>query len=151
MARTEGAKTALDTSVIVAGLLPWHQEHEPANQAIAGLLDSSEAILLPIRTLMESFSVMTRLPSPHRLSSSAALELLRANFQGAAQLIDLRTSAYWDLLDEFAVQDVRGGAVYDAEIIECARRAGAVRIMTLNRRQFERLAPEEIEVVVPSH
>ena len=42
-----------------------------------------------------------------------------------------------------------GGAVYDAEIAEAAYRAGARRLLTLNRRHFERLAPEGLEIVEP--
>jgi len=44
---------------------------------------------------------------------------------------------------------VAGGAVYDAEIAEAAYRAGARRLLTLNRRHFERLAPEGLEIVEP--
>lgn len=59
--------TAVDTSVIVAGLLAWHQRHPEANAAIESVLVYGKAIL-PAPALVEAFSVMTRLPAPHRLS-----------------------------------------------------------------------------------
>lgn len=42
-----------------------------------------------------------------------------------------------------------GGTVYDALIAEVALRAGAIKLLTLNRRHFERVAPEGLAIVEP--
>jgi hypothetical protein len=46
-------------------------------------------------------------------------------------------------------RSVAGGAVYDARIIAAAVKGGALRLLTLNARHFERLAPEGLEIPVP--
>lgn len=58
--------TAIDTSVIVPGLLFWHEKHEAASAALVQLLESGNEVVLPLHSLVEAYAVMTRLPPPHR-------------------------------------------------------------------------------------
>ena len=46
-------------------------------------------------------------------------------------------------------EGIAGGAAYDARVLAEARAGGAERLLTLNRRDFERLAPAGIEIVTP--
>ena len=140
---------ALDTSVVVAALLSWHEEHDWARSTLEDLLTSEEEILLPMRVVVEAYSVMTRLPSPHRLAPRDAWQLLDESFKSSSRLIGLTARQLWQLLESLAEHCVAGGAAYDAEIIECAARGAARAIVTLNRQQFERLAPDELEVLGP--
>jgi len=140
----------IDTSLLIAALQDWHEQHEAAWQALDRLLASEGETVLPVRALLEAYSVMTRLPPPHRLAPSTALEVLQGTLEESVRLIALPEEASWRLLGAFAESGTIGGAVYDAEIIECCRHAGATKIVTLNRRDFERLAPDEIEIVIPA-
>ncbi len=99
---------AADTSVVVAALAAWHEGHESARTAIAG-----EEIRLPAHCLLEAYSVLTRLPPPHRLDPRAALDLLRA-FADAP--LTLGKDAYASLLGRLVESGISGGAAYDALI-----------------------------------
>ena len=57
--------TALDASVIVAALLAAHEHHGPAATELGALLAEPGDVILPLQALVEAYSVMTRLPSPH--------------------------------------------------------------------------------------
>ena len=141
--------TALDTSVIVAALMSWHRHHEPAREYLDQLFASGETILLPVKALVEAYSVMTRLPAPHRLSPEVAAALLERNLSTTARLIELPGERYWDFLGKMKSLGVAGGAVYDAEILECSLQADADSIATLNRRHFERWSPPGLQIVTP--
>jgi predicted nucleic acid-binding protein len=142
-------RTAVDTSVVVAALLPWHEHHEPAAKCLRALLENAHELILPATMLIEAYSVMTRLPAPHRLAAQDARDILERNFRRTAHLVSLSVDQIWNLLDELAVNSISGGAAYDGVILDCARRAGSASILTFNRRDFERLSLGEIEIRVP--
>jgi predicted nucleic acid-binding protein len=141
--------TALDTSVIVAALLGWHEDHERANRAVAEAIAGRERLVLPVPALIESYSAMTRLPRGYRVSPRDAVDLLRGAFEERAVLVALREGMPFSLISECAEAGIAGGAVHDAEILRCAREAGARRLLTLNARDFERFDPCGVEIVVP--
>jgi predicted nucleic acid-binding protein len=99
---------AADTSVVVAALAGWHEAHAPASAAIAG------GVRLPAHCLLESYSVLTRLPPPHRFEPRLARELLQARF--ADEPLSLDGEAQRSVLDRLVGADISGGATYDALI-----------------------------------
>jgi predicted nucleic acid-binding protein len=139
--------TALDTSVIVAALLAWHEAHATSLAAVVEAA-TTRRLVVPAPALVESYAVMTRLPAPHRLAPAAALELL-TGFKRRATIVALNADQTWELLHEAAGRGIAGGRVYDEQILRAALVARAHRLLTLDRRDFERLAPGEIEIVVP--
>lgn len=140
--------TALDTNVIVAGLLSWHEHYEVAAVHLIGLLESTVEIVLPLPALVEAYSVMTRLPPPRRLASKDAIEILKS-FRHRVTLVGLDGDEGWDLLEDLGQRSITGGTTYDGLILACARKGGARRLLTFNRSHFERVTTEEIEIVVP--
>ena len=144
----ETQRIAVDTSVIVAGLFAWHEHHEPALSALQGALDADAEVVLPARVLIEAYSVMTRLPAQHRLAPADAYQALKGTFSGAI-IVGLPPSESWTFLEDAIEKEIRGGAVYDAEILACIYQAGVEEVLTLNRAHFERMAPEGLRVVVP--
>jgi predicted nucleic acid-binding protein len=141
--------TALDTNVIVAGLLSWHEHYEVASAQLIGLLESRTEIVLPLPALVEAYSVMTRLPPPRRLASKNALEILNRSFRQRVTLVGLDGNEGWDLIEDIGQRSITGGTAHDGMILACARKGGAGRLLTFNRKHFERIATEEIEIVVP--
>lgn len=142
--------TGLDSSILVAALQSLHERHEPSLKALDRVLSSDEVEpVLPRRALTEAYSVLTRLPAPYRLAPKQALALLRGTLEGNVRIIDLPLADAWPYLERLAQEATVGGAVYDADILECCLQSGAIRILTLNGRDFRRLAPPEIEVLVP--
>ncbi len=140
---------ALDTSVIVSGLLSWHEHYETAAAALVMLLEGRDRVILPLHSLVEAYAVMTRLPPPHRLSSKRALAMLEGSFRNRLTLVGLDGEEGWGLIRDLDQQSIAGGASYDALIVACARKGGAQRILTFNRKHFERLESEDIEIVIP--
>ena len=78
-----------------------------------------------------------------------ARELLSRSFQKRTSVVGLTGNETWRLIHESADSGVAGGSTYDAAILACARKAGADRILTLDRKDFMRLAPDDIEILVP--
>jgi predicted nucleic acid-binding protein len=118
-------RTSPDTSVVVAGLCSWHPDHDEARAALA-------AMAAPIaHVLVESYSVLTRLPAGRRITPTVAHEaIVRALGGPPVGLTPLETTAFVTRVSELGIA---GGAVYDALVAETARRAG-LAISSLDRR-----------------
>lgn len=104
--------TAADTSVVVAGLLLDHAQHEQARP----VFDLAPAV--PAHVAFESYSVLTRLPTPGRLSPAAAAQLLLRAFGG--RFIALSGAEQEALLAGLPDLGIAGGAVYDALVAATA-------------------------------
>lgn len=143
--------TALDTSLIVAALLGWHESHAPALRAlVAATATRGSRLVVPAPALVEAYSVMTRLPASHRLAPADALDLLAGSFEHKAAVVSLGEAETWRFLHDSASQGLAGGRAYDALILRCAIRGGATRLLTLDRRDFERLDLAGVDLVVPA-
>lgn len=116
---------AVDTSVVVAGFASWHEGHRSAAAALA------HKPRVPAHVLVEAYSVLTRLPPPHRAPADLVATFLAERFPDAPLVLPAR--AHLELLDTSARNGLTGGAVYDALIAATARRAGAT-LLTRDRR-----------------
>ena len=116
---------AVDTSVVVAGFATWHEGHAPAAAALA------RGPRVPSHVLVEAYSVLTRLPPPHRAPPDVVAAFLSQQFRQAP--LTLPPRSWQRLLDHAAELGVAGGAVYDALVGAAARRAGAT-LLTRDRR-----------------
>ena len=125
---------AVDTSVVVAAFASWHDGHRSAAAVLA------RKPRIPAHVLIESFSVLTRLPAPHRSPPEVVATFLDEQFPQAPLTLP---APAWRLLMHAAVAArISGGAIYDALIAETAKRAGAT-LLTRDRRAvstYERLA-----------
>ena len=136
-----------DTSVLVAALCDWHEHHAVAAPPLAAALRSGKTVVAgPV--LADADAVLTRLPSPRRLSPSSARSLLSANLEGV-RTVALDGAGYWSCLTNAVERYVAGGRTYDAIVVACALRARADRILTLNRRDFDALVPRNLVVECP--
>lgn len=106
-----------DTSVVVALFASWHEGHEGARSALEG------EVWLPAHVLLETFSVLTRLPPPHRAASEVVAAFLARQFPRPP--LTLKASAYQALPEEARRLGISGGAIYDALIAATAKNAGA--------------------------
>lgn len=150
MGKRSAGGLALDTSVIVPALLSWHEHHAAALPVVQEALAGTSAIILPLPALVEAFAVLTRLPPPWRLRPEVAHKLLADTFLGRARVVGLDGDEAWALLNKALSTEVSGGATCDAHIAACAKKAGADRLATFNRRHFERLDLGDIALLVPS-
>ena len=120
---------AADSSLVVAAFASWHEQHEPARRLLDG------ALRLVEHCALETYSVLTRLPPPHRVPGELVREFLAARFP--RPLLRLSPQAYRDFLLGLPEHGVSGGASYDAlvaataashgaELVSCDRRAAPV-------------------------
>ncbi len=116
---------AVDTSVVVAGFASWHEGHRSAAAALA------RKPRVPAHVLVEAYSVLTRLPPPHRAPADLVAIFLAERFPDAPLVLPAR--AHLELLETSARTGLAGGAVYDALIAATAQRAGAT-LLTRDRR-----------------
>ena len=146
-----GGRTALDSSVILAGLLGWHEAHDRAFRALVrARAAEGAALVVPSPALVEAYAVMTRLPAPHRLAPGDAIELLSGSFEGRSVIVSLSETETWRFLRDAAGDEIAGGRSCDALILRCARKAKASTLLTLDRRDFTRLDPGAIRIVIPT-
>lgn len=124
---------AVDTSVVVAAFASWHEGNRSASEILR------RRLRVPAHVLAETYSVLTRLPPPHRADAPIVAEFLAKSFP--QEPLTLPAAAWLPLLDELGEAGISGGAVYDALIGATARHAGAT-VLTRDRRAtlvYERL------------
>jgi predicted nucleic acid-binding protein len=120
---------AADTSLVVAAFASWHEKHEAARRALDGGLRLAEHCAL------ETYSVLTRLPAPHRAPGELVRDFLLTRF--AEPLLRLSPKTYKDFIASLPAKEVSGGAAYDAlvaavaaehdcELVSCDRRAAPI-------------------------
>jgi predicted nucleic acid-binding protein len=135
----------LDTSCLVAGICAWHERHEPTRREIDRRHGAGEPLVLAAHSLIETYSVLTRLPEPHRLRPEDALDAIEANWS-QTRLVALSGSDYRRVLRRCRETGIAGGAVYDAVIAACARKAHVATLLTWDVSAFERFL-EDVPVV----
>lgn len=131
-------ESAVDTSVVVAGLCSWHPDHEAAKAVLV-----TRPIALA-HVLVESYAVLTRLPAPRRLEPQLVLAALERLFP--AKPVGLPGAATMSLLQRLAPHGIAGGATYDALVAESARKAGT-RLYSLDSRARQTYESIGVEVV----
>lgn len=98
---------ACDTSVLVAALLPWHDAHDESRATLAHVTH------LPAQVLLETYSVLTRLPAPHRQAPAVVAEALA---ELHVEVVGLPDDAIAGLPRRLCVAGIAGGASYDGLI-----------------------------------
>lgn len=118
----------VDTSAAVALVVADHEFHAATNEALDG-----RRLGLAGHAAFETFSVLTRLPPPARVTPHAAAEVLATNFPETRHLAAGRSAT---LLRWLAEHGVAGGSVYDALVGATAAEHG-VTLATRDRRAIE--------------
>jgi predicted nucleic acid-binding protein len=113
-----------DTSVLVPALVSWHPDHAMLREILAQV----EAV--PAHVLLEAFTVLTRLPAPHRVAAGAAAEVVSSL---PLRPVVLPGSEHHALIAALGPAGIRGGATYDALIAATARHH-ALHLLTRDRR-----------------
>lgn len=116
---------AVDTSVVVAAFASWHESHEAARR----VLDDRPSLIG--HCALETLSVLTRLPSPHRVGPALVASYLAARFP--APPLVLPPESLRALPEELARLGIAGGGVYDALVATTARHHG-MKLVTLDLR-----------------
>jgi predicted nucleic acid-binding protein len=114
-----------DTSVLVAAFASWHEQHDLARRAVRSGLGAVGHVLL------ETYSVLTRLPEPHRAPPDLARDFLLAAVKGDPLQLDV--DAAKALPGRLHECGVAGGATFDGLIALTAAAHGAT-LVSLDHR-----------------
>lgn len=127
---------APDTSVLIAAFATWHDGHDSAVRAL------NRGVQLIAHTALETYSVLTRLPPPHRVEPVAVHTYLAD--LASSDYLTLDPRSHRDLIAHLAEHGVTGGSTYDALVGLTAKAAGAT-LLTRDARAiptYERLQLE---------
>jgi predicted nucleic acid-binding protein len=116
---------AVDTSVAIPAFASWHRAHTSALEIV------NAGVVLPAHAAFETYSVLTRMPDPHRANPSSVLRFLTESFD--EHWPTMTATSMRRLLSELAGHGIRGGSTYDGLIGATARSVGA-KLFTRDRR-----------------
>ena len=116
---------AVDSSVVIAAFASWHEHHAVARKAMAA------RPRLIAHAAVESYSVLTRLPPPHRASPDIVHAFITGRF--SEPFLTLSETGYQELLATVAAGQILGGPAYDALIAFTAAEHNAT-LMSLDQR-----------------
>lgn len=116
---------ACDTSVAVAALDSTHDAHSPCRRVLVDLRPAIAG-----HAAFETYSVLTRLPLPLRLTAEQASSVLAAAFPADCWIDAAGMRQLWERL---APLGIVGGSVYDALVGQAAALAGRT-LLTRDRR-----------------
>lgn len=111
---------AADTSVVIAAFASWHEWHAAADRTL------SRDTRLVAHSALEVFSVLTRLPPPHRAPAHLVRDFLAARFP--EPYLSLTPADHRALIPALTALGITGGATYDALISITAAKAGATLV-----------------------
>lgn len=116
---------APDTSVLVAGFATWHEAHQSAARAL------NRGVHLIAHAAVETYSVLTRLPPPHRVAPAVVHTYLAD--VAYADYLTLDARPHRELISYLSVHGITGGATYDA-LVGCTAKAAGATLLTRDLR-----------------
>jgi predicted nucleic acid-binding protein len=134
---------------MVSALSYWHDHSERARAALRERLERGEQMVLAAPALVETYSVLTRIPTPLRVPAREALAAIDDVFIKDRNIVALDSTAYLALLRQAPAEGISGGRISDAVIVACARAANVDTILTFKERHFRQFAGPGLTIAVP--
>ena len=135
----------LDTSVLVAVAQVSHDCHKASLELWNGCTRNDTAI--SAHSAAELYNTFTGMPPALRLRPRDAALAIETFLQRLTP-IALTPDEYGNVITRTAQLGLTGGIIYDALLIECARKCKADPIYTWNLRHFRAAAPDLAERIV---
>ena len=132
----------LDTSVLIAAVRTSDERHEASFDLVRKCDPRSAACAA--HTIAEFYAGLTGINPPHRVHPRNAVAMLEG-FRGRFQWVELTADEVLETTRVIARLGLLGGIVYDALLMQCARKVNAERIFTWDVRDFQLLAPDLAE------
>jgi len=120
-----------------ANCLPWLQKVK--KKEIEGIIS--------VHSLIEIYSILTKLPLSPRINPALALNLIKENILEDFELVTYGKKDYINLLNELSSGNIAGGASYDGLILSAAKKVTADKILTLNVNDFIRVCPQLVRII----
>jgi len=140
-------KILFDTSVLIAAMVEVHPSHDPAFDWLRKAKAEEIEGFVCSHTLAETYAVLTKLPISPKISPNMAQRLIRDNLLSCTRVITLTSKDYTLVIDRLAGFGESGGVIYDALIVQAAKKAKADLLLTLNIKDFKRVWPERPNII----
>lgn len=141
-------KCLFDTSVLIAALVQLHPRHEVARGALYACRSGSRQGVIGAHSLAECYSTLSGYPVRPRIRPLEVRRMLEQGIIGSLEVVALDAGDYRRVIGQLADAGWQGGQVYDALLLECARKANCEQVLTFNFRDFRRLAPDLADRIV---
>ena len=135
-------KILFDSSVLIAAFVESHPKHKAALSYLVKAKKKEFELLVSSHSILEVYSVLTSAPFKPQITPAIAKQLIENNIKNLAKTIYLTDKDYFIIVEKMSASNLIGGIVYDAIIVECALKAKADEILTLNSKDFLRLTGE---------
>lgn len=132
-------KILFDSSVLIAAFVESHPKHKSALSLLLKAKEKEFELIVSSHTVLEIYSVLTSAPFKPKITPLIAKQLIENNIKNIAKTIYLTDENYFDIVEKMSNSNLSGGIVYDAIIVECALKAKADEILTINPKDFLRL------------
>jgi predicted nucleic acid-binding protein len=144
-------KFSIDSNYLICLLQSWNPHHEATMADLERRLDEGQLLHLIPHTLLEAYSVMTRMPDPFRKPPQLVYRLLSENFRPFPLTPVPDAGDTWTLLADLGARGLSGGQTYDRWIAWTAQRAGMQELVTWNIKHFHPNDWTGLTIVLPSH
>ena len=131
----------------MAAFVNAHPKHENCLPWLQKVKKKEMVGIISVHSLIEIYSILTKLPLSPRINTSLALNLIKENILEDFELIPYGKKDYIDLLDELSHSNIAGGASYDGLILNAAKKANVDKILTLNVNDFIRVCPQLVRII----
>lgn len=139
----------VDSNYLLYFTQSWSPHHQATIADFESRLKRGDKFHAIPHTLIEAFSVLSRLPSPFRQSAADAHSLLRANFGSFPMTAQPGPQEAWNLLAHLAAAGIGGGRTYDFWIALTAHRSGVKELVTWNAKHFQHNDFPGLRIVEP--
>ncbi len=130
----------LDTTVLVAGVVPSHLHHAAARQHLLAAWAQPGTYRCAAHAIAETFRVLTTLPLQPRIDVQASRYTLRFSILLRCDPIPAQVQDYETAMDLVITSGLGAGAIYDCLHLLAAERVGARYLVTSNLRHLRPLA-----------
>jgi predicted nucleic acid-binding protein len=133
-------KILYDSSTLLALYTEKHPHHKNVKEKHLQFIHEDGAFYISAHTIAELYSNLTRERYYFQLSSEKAQAIILQITDEVAQSVPLTESDYVDVIDKLKEKDFRGPIIYDGLISWSARKINADLLVTLNEKDFQKLA-----------
>ena len=140
-------KIFFDTSVLVAAFVNAHPRHANCLPWLQKVKKKEIEGIISVHSLIETYSILTKLPLSPRINPALALNLIKENILEDFELVTYGKKDYINLLNELSSGNIAGGASYDGLILSAAKKVTADKILTLNVNDFIRVCPQLVRII----
>lgn len=140
-------KIAFDTSVLISAIIHSHPAHNRCAPYLKKVFLKSIIGTISSHCLAEIYSVLTMLPLIPKVTPMEADILLQKNIYPNFEIIPLSISDYKNSIQRVTNKYLSGGILYDSLHIESAIKSKASHLITMNGKDFIKLADNELKII----